>query len=199
MDEMITARYTMTESDYVEVCVAKHRYSLRGPIAGFARIFCIGLPVLGVVAITMGLPPGADPESVLPGLVVLMLLSAGMAYLFHPKNFLNVLWYRHHWRMLPEATRSIEWGFEPEQLWARNELAESVIRWELFQTIVETPKCFLFFQGKHLLLWLPSHGFSSPGMLRTFTELARTKVPNYVVVGECQFPAKPESVGLDEL
>ncbi len=120
-------------------------------------------------------------------------------YLFYPKNFLNVLWYRHHYRALPEATRSIEWGFEPEQLWSRTELAESVFRWELFQTIVETPKCFLFYQGQHLLLWLPARAFSSPGMLRMFTDLTRAKVPNYVVLGECRFPAKPEPVAFEEL
>jgi hypothetical protein len=199
MDEMITARYTMTERDYVEVCVARHRYSIRGPIVGFARVLFTGLAVLVVVAVTVKQGVALNPRTIVQDLTFPILLVGGLMYLFHPRNFLNVLWYRHHCRSLPEATRSIEWGFEPSQLWSRNELAESVFRWELFQTIVETPRCFLFYQGQHLLLWLPSHGFSSPGMLRMFTELARAKVPNYVVVGECRFPAKPEPIGLNEL
>ena len=31
-----------------------------------------------------------------------------------------------------------------------------------------------------------------------FTDLARARVPNYVVLGECQFTAKPEPICLDE-
>jgi hypothetical protein len=199
MDEMITARYTWTDADYVEVCVAKHRYSMRGPIVGPARIFFIGLGVLAVVAETVKQGVVPNPWTILPDLAFPLLLVGGLFYLFYPKNFLNVLWYRHHCRSLPSGFRSVEWGFEPEQLWTRTELAESVFRWELFQTIVETPKCFLFYQGQHLLLWLPARAFSSPGMLRMFTDLARAKVPNYVVLGVCQFLAKPEPVGLEEL
>jgi hypothetical protein len=199
MDELITAHYSWTEADFIEACVARHRYSLRSPIVGLGRVFLTGVAVLAVAVVTVKQGAELNPRTIVPDLAIPLLFGVGLLYLFYPQNFLNRLWYRHNCRSLPEATRSIEWGFGPADLWSRTELAESVYRWELFQTIVETRRCFLLYQGPHLALWLPDRAFSSPGMLRMFSDLARTKVPNYVVLGECRFPAKPEPIGLDEL
>ncbi len=202
MDELITARYRLTVLDYVEVCVANHPYLWRSsPILKFAGLFFGGLLLLAIVGLFVYRGGAAmDPIAFLTDLTILLMFLGALAYLFHPRNLLNRLWYRHNFRSIPEGLRSIEWGFDRETLWARTPLVEGNYRWELFPTIVETPKCLLFYSGqRRLTLWLPSHGFSSPGMLRTFTDLAGSRIPHYVVLGACIFPAKPEPVGLDEL
>ncbi len=201
MDDLITARYHITLGDFVKLCAAHQRYIWRrSPIILAGRVF-LGLLVL---ALLTGWIVRHGNHAFDPGLLVelwwLPVLILLLTYLFHPKNFLNSIHYAQKFRTIAEASRSIEWGFGPDLLWMRTGLAESTCRWELFDTLVETPECFLFYlPGRHLVLWLPSRGFSSPGMLRSFTDLARTRVPNYVVLGECRFPAKPEPVGLDEL
>jgi hypothetical protein len=40
---------------------------------------------------------------------------------------------------------------------------------------------------------------SAGGACVLIANLARARVANYVVLGECRFPAKPEPIGLDEL
>jgi hypothetical protein len=68
----------------------------------------------------------------------------------------------------------------------------------VFVKVVEAPKGFLLYHSIQLFNWIPGHAFASAQELRRFADLARAKVPHYVVLGECQFPAKPEPIGLQE-
>ncbi len=184
MDDLITARYHLTEQDYCELCVANHRYLWRrSPILWFAWVFFGGLLVLAVAGwfVSRG-GAGMDPSTLLLDLPVPLLILGSLAYLFNPRNILNRLWYQYNFRSVLEGARSIEWGFDQEILWLRGHplaaQATFIVSRELFPTIVETPKCFLFYQGANDRLsgsGSTSRGFSSPGMLRMFTELARTK------------------------
>ena len=204
MDDLITARYQITLGDFVELCVAHQRFLRRkSPILRFGQVFFGLIALLFLFTMVIVVRPGrgaVDPSEVFRELWWLPIVVISVLYLFHPKNVLNRIQYAQKFKTIAEASRSIEWGFGPEGLWSKTGLAESTYRWELFETLAESPECFLFYlPGRHLILWLPAHGFSSPGMLRSFTDLARIRVPHYVVLGECRFPAKPEPVGLDEL
>ena len=65
--------------------------------------------------------------------------------------------------------------------------------------VVEASSGFLLYQTDQSFRIIPGRAFASAQAIRRFADLARAKVPNYVVLGECQFPAKPEPIGLDEL
>jgi hypothetical protein len=200
MIEPLSTRYSLTDADFFEASVAHQRYRLRSPIVNFGRIFFIALLVITLAS--FWLRRGwqmMESGDLVRLLVAILLLVGALVYLFHPSNLFNHLWIRHQIRSISQANRSGEWGFDPEGIWTRTELLETTLRWELFKTIVESPKCLLCYQGDLLAFWIVAHSFASPEMLRTFTEIARSKVPNYLVLGECQFPTKPEPFGLDEL
>lgn len=202
MDDLVTARYTMAADDFVDFCVANQRHLWRSsPVLKLGKVvFFLFLAVLAAGWFVQRGPLALQPWVWLRDLTIPLLVIGLVVYLFRPSNLLNRLGFQYQFRsMVPEAARSTEWGFDGEGLWYRNALAESTFRWELCETIVESPRCFLFYQASRNIACLPSRGFSSPGMLRSFTDLARLRVPNYVVLGPCYFPAKPEPIGLDEL
>jgi hypothetical protein len=177
---------------------------MTNPIFRVAKWLFLGFTIF----ITLVLPfsvllnPLLFSEERWDSLVVVVVVLMGfwsLVYLAHPRNILNRIYYGRKFWTFPEGSRRIEWGCDPEGLWSQTSLASGSYRWELFRTIVETPECFLFYQGEQISLWLPGHAFSNPGDLRQFADLARSRVANYVVLGEYRFPSKPEPVGLNEL
>jgi hypothetical protein len=205
MDEPISASYTLTEDDYINVAVAQQRYLMTSPVLRLAKWLLLGF----VVFITLALPtsvlgrPWLPPKHRLAELVVVAIVLIGLwllVYLaYHPRLVPNRFYYRRKFRSIPESSHRIEWGCDREELWSQTALTSGSYSWVLFKTIVETPECFLFYQGDLLSLWLPGHAFSNPADLRRFSDLARSRVANYVVLGERRFPSKPEPLGMDEL
>jgi YcxB-like protein len=205
MDEPISASYRLTEADYIDVVVAQIRSARTSPVFRLGRWLFLGFVVVVTLVVTASvlghpwLPPGPHRLYQLARLVILFCLWLLVYLAYHPRHVPNRFYYHRKFRAIPEGSLRIEWGCDRESLWSQTALASGSYRWELFRTIVETPECFLFYQGEQISLWLPGHAFSSPGDLRRFADLARSRVANYVVLGECQFPTKPEPVGLDEL
>ncbi len=99
----------------------------------------------------------------------------------------------------PNQAEFVEWTIGRDQISIRTSLAASTILWPLFIKVVESPKGFLLYQSIQLFHWIPAHAFASAAELARFADLARARVPNYVVLGRCLFVGKPEPVGLDEL
>jgi hypothetical protein len=200
MADEIASHYRWEIRDAVNAAAAHQRFQFRSPIVQFGKYFAIAILALVVAAALLSVArPPRNGESPAVSLVTIAFCLGLMAYLCSPKGPVNRWWIGHKVRSIPEASRSVEWSFDDEMLWVRSPLSESTFRWELFKTIVETPDCFLFYQGDIFVLWVPGHGFSSPQAIRRFADLARVRVPHYVTLGECRYPAKPESVGLEEL
>ncbi len=93
----------------------------------------------------------------------------------------------------------VEWSFGPDQLSNQTTNSASTILWPLFIKVVETPKGFMLYQNIQFFNWIPGHAFASAEAVRQFAELARSRVPLYVVLGECQHVGKPEPIVHDEL
>jgi hypothetical protein len=197
MADGIASHYRWEVRDAVNAAAAVQRYQLRSP---FLKYLVLGILAL-VVAGAFYVPPVARPslESLFFTIGPTLVGIGTLFYLCSPKGLINRLWVGHRVRSIPEASRSVEWSFDDEMIWVRSPMAESTIRWELFKTIVESPDCFLFYQGDIFAMWIPGHGFSSPQAIRRFADLARMRVPHYVTLGECRYPAKPGSTGLDDL
>jgi hypothetical protein len=200
MGEPIASTYEWTDDDYIEMIVANQRYALSHPIVRFGLRFLSLIVILGGSGAIVGLIVIApDRPRVLASVVVTVVGLGVLIYLLRANNFLNRIVFRRQLRSIPSESRRIEWGCDEGGLWLRTSTQESTIRWEKFQTIVETPKCFLFYEGKILNTWLPSRAFRSPEVLRGFAALAQAKIPNYVVLGECRFVGQPKPIGADEL
>ncbi len=151
---------------------------------------------LGLVLLPRKMPMGSK---CLVLLATAAIVAYATTYLLGVVDVIQWARYRKHIRTVADQSRSVEWGYDHERLWFHSKLIEAAYRWAFFKAIVEAPRCFLLYQGNELVVWLPLRGFASAEAIRQFTDLARARVPNYVVLGECHFPAKPEPIGLDEL
>ncbi len=102
-------------------------------------------------------------------------------------------------RSNPRLSTFIDWTIGPDHINLRTGTAEATLLWPAFVKVVEDPEGFLLFQSVQHYNWIPGRAFTSAKAIRQFADLAREKVPKYVARGECQFLAKPEPIGVDEL
>jgi YcxB-like protein len=202
MDEPISVRYEWNAEGYVDASEA-HRKQARGSVGRF--LFRALLVLFAVV--TVGLPlavvlTAGNWESKRAGLVVWAVVFGyiwGVFYLALWSKAIKLRGARKTFQNLPPEALFVEWTFAEDQLANRTALSSSTYLWPVFLKAVESPKGFLIYQNTNFFNWIPGHGFSSAADVRRFAELARAKIPHYVVLGECQFPAKPKPIGLDEL
>jgi YcxB-like protein len=202
MDEPISARYEWNAEGYVDAFEA-HRKQAAGTVGRFLLRALLVIFAL----VTVGLPlavvlTGGNWDTKWVGLVVWAVVFGYfwlMFYLAFWSKALKLRTARKTFRNLPPDALFVEWTFTEDQLANRTALSASTYLWPVFLKAVESPKGFLIYQNTNFFNWIPGHGFASAAEVRRFADLARSKVPNYVVLGECQFPAKPEPIGLDEL
>jgi hypothetical protein len=170
-----------------------HRYL--NMLAGLLLILSIG----GLVSMVLVL--GMPPEKLESAAIVLLLGILVWGWLISgQRNNRFLRWQaRKVFRSVPGGSESVEWSFGPDEIAMQTTKSASTLLWPVFIKVVEAPKGFLLYHNSQLFNWIPGHAFSSEGELRRFADLARARVPHYVVLGECRFPAKPEPLGLDEL
>jgi hypothetical protein len=202
MDEPISARYEWNAEGYVDAFEAHRkqagrsvgRFLFRALLVVFALV-TVGLPM--AVVLTNG--DWASKRGVLVVWAVLFGYLWVMIYVALWSKAVKLRGARKTFGNLPPEALVVEWTFAEDQLANRTALSASTYLWPLFLKAVESPKGFLIYQNTNFFNWIPGHGFSSAAEVRRFAELARARIPNYVVLGECQFPAKPEPIGLQEL
>jgi hypothetical protein len=204
MDEPISARYVWGAEAMTEGLAVHQRQSLRP----FLRYLGIGVGLF-VVFLSLLIPiwmivdsrVRSMPEfrrNAAIALVVLVVIWGWLIEGIWNHRFLR--WNaRRAFRSNPNAAGLVEWSFGPDQISNRTALSSSTIVWPVFVKVVEAPQGISLYQSMQFFHWIPAHAFASGQELRRFADLARDKVPHYVVLGECQFPAKPEPIGLQEL
>jgi hypothetical protein len=202
MEGPLSTRYEWDWNDW-RTASDFHRSHLARRQEGIAWIVLLEKGTLLTVVVALGLSilPTKMPLEI-KWLVVLGTIGTtyyAVAYLSVLVNAIQWMRYRKKLRSMANLSRSVEWDYDQERLRFRSELTEVAYRWAFFKTIVEAPRCFLFYEDKELSLWVPVKGFSSAESIRRFADLARTKVPNYVMLGECQHVGKPQQVAFDEL
>ncbi len=201
MNDPISARYVWDAEAMTEALAAHLRQTLR-PVFRYLLILLMLIYLFG----TIGLPlliiggPGSSPDSRRNAIVALFIfvpLWAGLILAIRRRWLLRL----HAWRVFRSTGResqAAEWSIGPDELTSRTDLSASIILWPYFIKVVETPKGFMLYQNVQLFHWIPGHAFVSAAELRRFADLARSRVANYVVAGECLFPIKPEPTGRDE-
>lgn len=202
MDEPISARYVWDADGLTDAWHAHQCHAIR-PIVRYP----IYLFMLLLIVATLGIPVWlivdrrSIPEIQRSGAIAFVILAGiWIWYLTGVRNKRFLKWRaRKAFRSRPTSSDLVEWSIGPDELHNRTANAASTILWPLFIKVVESPKGFLLYQSLQFFNWLPGHAFASERELRRFADLARTKVPKYVVVGECRFPSKPEPIGQDEL
>lgn len=202
MDDPISARYEWNAEGLVDALDVHRRLAggtvgrliLRAFLAIFA-VVTIVMP-LGVVLASGGFEA---KRGLLTVWAVVFGYCWGVFYLALWSKAIKRRQARRAFRDLPDGDRFVAWTFDEHQIANRTALSTSTFLWPVFIKAVESPKGFMLYQSRNFFRWIPAHGFASEGELHRFADLVRTKVPNYVVLGECQFPAKPEPIGLDEL
>lgn len=201
MNDPISARYIWDAEAMTEALAAHQRQSLR-PVF---RYLLILLMLISLFA-TIGLPlliigvHGFSPDDRRNAIIALFIfdpLWAGLILGIRKRWFLR--WHaRRVFRSIASGGQSAEWSIGPDEVSIRTDLSASTLLWPYFIKVVETPKGFMLYQNIQLFHWIPGHAFVSAGELRRFADLARGRVANYVVAGECLFPVKPEPTGRDE-
>ena len=202
MDEPISARYVWDVEAMTEALAAYQRQSIRPFIRLLSWLLMLCLLFASVFFTTwMMLDSRNPPEIKRNGAIALVVeLAVWSWFLDGVRNKRFLRWQaRRVFRSKPVGSDLVEWSIGPEEVSSRTQHSASTILWPLFIKVVETPGGFLLFQSIQLFNWIPGHAFASTDALRRFAELARSRVANYVVLGPCHFPAKPEPIGLDEL
>jgi hypothetical protein len=202
MDELISARYFWDVEAMTEALAAHQRHTLR-PIFRYLLIFLallyvffsIGLPIWVIV------DSRSSPETRRTAAIVLVVAVVFWGWLIHAIRSNQFLRWQARWvfRSKPGRPDFIEWSIGPDQLSNRTTYSASTILWPQFFKVVEAPKGFMLYQNRQFFNWIPGHAFASAGAVRRFAEVARAKVPQYVMVGECQYVGKPEPIATDEL
>jgi hypothetical protein len=201
MDELISARYLWDVEAMTEALATHMRHSLR-PIFRFLLI----LLMLFYAFLSLGIPTWiivdsrSQPETrrnAAIALIVFLALWAWFIDVFRNKRGLR--WRaRLAFQSLPGGPQQVEWSLGPAELSNRTWNSATTFHWTAFLKVVESRNGFMLYQSAQFFNWIPGHAFASEFELRRFANLARARVPNYVVLGECQFPAKPEPIVVDE-
>ncbi len=202
MDEPISARYVWDAGAMTEALAAHQRQPLPRRWIVFRVVYLLAFfVVLIVLPASLAVDSTSPPESRRNAVLVLIMACSFLSWFVIVVRNKRYLGYkvRKAFRSLPNQAEFVEWTVAPGQISTRTSLRASTILWPLFIKVVEAPKGFLLYQNMQVFNWIPGHAFASAAELARFAELARAKVPNYVVLGECRFPVKPEPVGLDEL
>jgi hypothetical protein len=197
MDEPISARRIVTEDDYIAASEAHLRHRST-PITRLGQRFFFGLLILLSLTFPIVMFGDEPRDKKLEALVPMTATIAGLwgAWFWKTRGWRVGI--RRNVRAIPEDQRRTEWTFDQDQFVSRNAASSVQTRWSVFKEAVEAPVGFLLYQSAETFSLTPAHAFTSEAELKRFAELARSKIPNYVVLGECQFPAKPEPVGLDD-
>jgi hypothetical protein len=202
MDEPITARFEWNADAMTEAMAAHRRHSLR-PVVRALLILFLGLYVVGTVGIPLWLVVDSriSPETRRNAFVAFAVVSLAWVWLIggiYNNRFLR--WKaRRVFRSIPGGPQFVEWSIGPDQLSNRTTNSASTLLWPLYVKVVEDRNGFMLYQSVQLFNWIPGHAFASEGELRRFADLARARVANYVVVGECRFIGKPQPLGFEEL
>lgn len=202
MDDPISARYVWDPETLTEAWAAYRRDLLR-PVFRYLLMLMAGLAVLGylsvpiVVILDFRNPPEHRRNAVV-AFVVISLIWGWLLSGLWTNRFLR--WNaRKAFRSLPGGVQVIEWSIGPDDLNNRAANSSTTLLWTAFHKVVEDRKGFLLFHSAQSFHFIPSHAFTSELEMKRFASLARGRVAKYLVLGDCQFPAKPEPVGLDEL
>ena len=202
MEETISARYEWNPDALVDALAVHRRHSTTllarlglGLVLAFYFLATIGIPL--VIAIRPENPPHMKRN----GFIALLVFGSIWYLLYQAvrKKTFQKKAARRAFGANPGLTSLVEWSADENQISNRTTLSSSTFLWPIFIKALEAPEGFLLYQNRTFFHFIPAHAFDSEGSLRQFADLARTKVPNYVVLGECRFPAKPEPIGLDEL
>jgi YcxB-like protein len=202
MDDPITARYVWDVEAMTEALAAHRNHSIR-PV--FRHLLV--LLILFYVFLSIGIPiwmivdSRSLPEARRNATIALVVALVAWGWLISGARSNRFLRWRARkvFRSKPGGSEFVEWSIGPDQLTNRTNNSASTILWPLFMKVVETPKGFVLYQSIQFFNWIPAHAFASDEAVRRFAELARAKVPQYVVVGECQYVGKPEPIANDEL
>ena len=203
MDEPISARYVWDPEAFAEALATHQRHSVR-PVF---RYLLLGLLMLVYGFPSIGIPVWLivdsrnQPETRRNAAIALVVVVALWAWFIDLVRKKRVLRWRARraFRSLPGGPQQVEWSLGPVELSNRTTNSASTFLWTAFLKVVEDRKGFMLYQSGSFFNWIPGHAFASEAELRRFANLARSRVPNYIVLNECQFPAKPEPIGLDEL
>jgi uncharacterized integral membrane protein len=201
MDEPISARYEWNEDGLVDSLEA-HGKQASGTIGRFVlrALLILFAVVTAGIPLAMLLTPG-DWEAKRGILIVMVVLFGylwAMFYLALWSKGLKRRNARKAFGKLAAEARFVEWTFAEDQVSNQTALSASTYLWPLFHKVVEAPKGFLIYQNINFFHWIPGYAFASADAVRQFAELARAKVPQYSVVGECQYVGKPEPIVTDE-
>ncbi len=201
MDDPISVRYAWNIEILIEAWAA-HQRSASSRVGRFVRY----LGMLFYLVLSFGIPswllfdhrsPPETRRNAFLALIFVTVLWASLVVLIRKKSFLR---WRAQRVFRSEASDSevVEWSFGSTEISNRTDNAASTILWPLFVKAVEDRRGFLLYASIQLFHWIPAFGFASEGEMKRFAALARSRVANYIVVGECQFPAKPDPVGLED-
>ncbi len=198
MEEPIQAKGIVTEDDYIASFDVHLRHST-SPILRFSQKFYFGLLILMTLTIPMVIFGDRTRAEKLEALLPMTGITSVLWGIW--------FWSTRRWRVnlrksiraIPEELRWTEWTLGDEFFESRHAGATVQQRWSMFSKVVEAPVGFLVYDNPQTFSLLPAHAFASAEAVRQFAELARSRVSNYVVLGECRFPDKPKPVGLEEL
>jgi hypothetical protein len=201
MDDPISARYVWDVEALTQALAAHGRSQLRTPFRYLAYLMTAFAVSASIMIPLWLITETRLPESRTGACVALVVILIAWAFIFRSSQTNQLLRWQARWifRSMPTKSQVIEWSFGPVESFARTENSSSSILWPLFIKVVEDREGFLMYQSVQLFQWVPGHAFASEAELKRFIELVRSRVANYVVRGECQFPAKPEPVGRDEI
>ena len=198
MIDSISARYVLTENDLIAAARTHNRMTMT-PYRQFARWLCLMILLsVSFVALPVVLLWDNSPSkraSLVP-IFALVIFGWFIVWIGLIGWKIDV---RQSLRKIPHVERAMEWTIDDQWLSYKTSLTEIRMRWEQIKKFVETPSGFLIYHSRDFFKPLPNHAFTTTESINQFADLARLKVPNYVVLGLCQFPAKPEPIGLDEL
>jgi hypothetical protein len=195
MEELISIHYFLVEDDFLDAVGVHRRQSWMIRFARNGYFVLLVLASLLIPLIASGnIPVDEKVEALVP---LTLALAFGWSILLVGSRIWRFK-VRKQFRSLNEGERAIDWEVADEVLTCRSSLSESCFRWELLKKLIEAPCGFLLYVAEERYMILPARAFGSPESIRQFRDLARAKVANYVLAGECRFPAKPEPVANDE-